>query len=237
MAELSREDVQALLPWYAAGGLSAAESRQVADWLAGPGADDQPLHDELTWLRLTARQVQADTQEQLPAANQGLETLLQRVRLETADGVASVRQVAAAPRAARVSPSAPSPWQAFWQWLRHASPTRSLGLAGLALAQAAVIVVLLQGPGRDTDPGQVPLSDPRLPDLTEAALLQVSFAPTATEAQIRAALLQARATLVAGPGSLGIYTVAVPREAAETAAAALRLQAGVVESVLALPAR
>jgi anti-sigma factor RsiW len=39
------------------------------------------------------------------------------------------------------------------------------------------------------------------------ALLQVRFVPTATEAEIRAALAEVNGTIVDGPGALGVYSV------------------------------
>jgi hypothetical protein len=232
MPDLSREEVLDLLPWLAVGSLSAAESHRVEDWLAQhPG--DADVHAELAWLRLTASQVKAEVQAQLPPANQGFESLLQKVRGESAPAVNAPAVSAASPGRQAAAPR--PPWLALWQWLRQASPARSLGLAGLALAQAAVIAVLVQRPAEDVGAGQVPLS--RLPSMVDGDLLQVSFAPTATEAQIRAALQLAKATLVAGPGAIGVYTVAVPRRAGATSAAALRQQTGVVESVQAVPAR
>lgn len=238
--DFSREEVQDLLPWFAAGSLDAADSRRVADWLA-QHPDDADVQAELEWLRLTASQVKAEVQTQLPPANQGFDRLLEKLRADEAAQAATAAPAPSAesPRpdarraAARTSPG--SSLHKLWRWLRQASPARSLGLAGLALAQAAVIVVLVQTPSDVGGPGQVPLSnDPRLPGLpalADAALLQVTFAPTATELQIRTALQQAQATLVAGPGAIGIYTVAVPRAAAARSVAALRQQAGVVESV------
>lgn len=227
MFDLSREEVQDLLPWLAAGSLGAAERQRLEDWLA-QHPDDADVRAELAWLRVTASQHQAEVRSQMPPANQGLESLLQKVRGESAPAAS-----AAPPARPDLAPR--SPWQALWHWLRQASPARSLGLAGLALAQAAVIVVLVQRPADDVGPGQVPLS--QLPNMADGALLQVTFVPTATEAQIRAALQLAKATLVAGPGAIGVYTVAVPRAAAMTSAAALRQQVGVVESVQDLPAR
>ena len=227
MPDLSREEVQELLPWLAAGSLGAADRQRLEDWLA-QHPDDADVRAELAWLRVTASQIQTEVQSQMPPANQGLESLLQKVRGESAPAAS-----AAPPARLAVAPR--SPWQALWHWLRQASPARSLGMAGLALAQAAVIAVLVQRPANDVGSGQVPLS--QLPSMADGALLQVTFAPTATEVQIRAALQLAKATLVAGPGAIGVYTVAVPRAAAVTSAAALRQQVGVVESVQDLPAR
>lgn len=225
MPELSRSEVLDLLPWFAAGSLSEADAQRVTDWLAQHGDADPQVRAELDWLRQTFDQAKSSVHLQLPPADQGLDTLMRRVRSESA---------AAPQRAAPAVPSAPvrTPWLALWNWLRHPTPVRGLALAGLALAQAAVIVVLLQRP---PDTGQMPLSDPRLPSLRDGVLLQVTFVPSATEVQIRTALRQAQATLVAGPGTLGVYTVVVPRALAERSTATLRLHAGVVDSVQAVP--
>jgi Putative zinc-finger len=62
-----------------------------------------------------------------------------------------------------------------------------------------------------------------------AALLQVRFTPTATEAEIRAALDEVNGTIVDGPGALGVYSVRVvgisATQVAEVEGAARRLRA------------
>lgn len=215
MPELSRSEVLDLLPWFAAGSLGEADTQRVTDWLARHGDAHPEVREELDWLRRTFDQARASVQSQLPPADQGLDCLMRAVRSERAPS-----------RAAPLPAAASTP--RLLRWLRHLTPARGLALAGLALAQTAVIVVLLQRP---PDGEQVPLSDPRLPSLRDGALLQVTFAPAATEAQIRSALQEAQATLVAGPGVLGVYTVVVPRTEVERSAAALRGRQGVVESV------
>jgi t-SNARE complex subunit (syntaxin) len=71
------------------------------------------------------------------------------------------------------------------------------------------------------------------------ALLQVRFVPTATEAEIRAALAEVNGTIVDGPGALGVYSVRLAGIAAtqaveiENAVQRLRAQRQVVLQVLA----
>lgn len=49
-------------------------------------------------------------------------------------------------------------------------------------------------------------------DKTAAFSVQVTFAPTAPESELRAVLLQAGATIVEGPSSLGVYLLAFESE-------------------------
>jgi hypothetical protein len=228
--EIDRDEVLALLPWLAAGSLPASDVQRIERWLAEQGDAADDVRDELAWLRVTAGQVKAGVQ--LPSADLGLDQLLRRVRADESPADSPAESPVRSPTGAPAPRPLPVPggWRdALRRWWE--TPARGWALGGLTLAQAAVIAVLLwQPPGSD----QEPLSDPRLPALGDAVLLQVTFAPTATEAQIRAALQQARATLVGGPGALGLYTVAVPRANAAAATAALQQQAGVVESVAAM---
>lgn len=93
--------------------------------------------------------------------------------------------------------------------LREADPQRAVAhhqrqwwrpaLAAAAVVifiQSAVLINFLYRPAPIT-----PLSGP----VTEGAVLQVKFAPGATEAQIRQLLQKAQATLIGGPGALGVY--------------------------------
>ncbi len=51
----------------------------------------------------------------------------------------------------------------------------------------------------------VPLSGPEVPGV----VLQVTFAPTATEAQIRESVTAVAGTFVDGPGELGVYPLSL----------------------------
>ncbi len=66
------------------------------------------------------------------------------------------------------------------------------------------------------------------------AVLQVRFAPEATEAQIRALLNEVGAYLVGGPGALGVYRLALEErgpDAVERAASRLRRREAIVREV------
>lgn len=78
------------------------------------------------------------------------------------------------------------------RWWRPA-----LAVAAVIIAvQFAVLINFLPRPASIT-----PLGGPA----EEGVVLQVKFAPNATEAQIRQLLQQTQATLIGGPGALGIY--------------------------------
>lgn len=93
--------------------------------------------------------------------------------------------------------------------LREADPQRSVAshrhqwwrpaLAAAAVViviQSAVLINLLYRPAPI-----IPLGEPA----EEGVVLQVKFAPGATEAQIRQLLQKAQATFISGPGALGVY--------------------------------
>ena len=102
-----------------------------------------------------------------------------------------------------------------------------------ALAAAVMIIViqsvLLVRPWQATDTGIVPLGGQ-----PSTAVVQVEFAPTATEAQIREVLQAVDGVIVDGPGALGIYRIRLqgvaPGDADRVAAAvaALRAREGIV---------
>ncbi len=115
----------------------------------------------------------------------------------------------------------------------HASRWRRAMVAVAAtvlLAQAAVIGVMFKHQQQETS--IAPLSGPTQP--VGGATLQVTFRESATEAEIRAALIGANIEIASGPSALGIYTVRVMSGAREAAVEKLRKSAA-VESVTPLP--
>ncbi len=102
-----------------------------------------------------------------------------------------------------------------------------------ALAAAVVVIViqsvLLVKPWQEAETGIVPLGMQ-----VSGAVVQVEFAPTATEAQIREVLQAVDGIIVDGPGALGVYRIRLqgvsPADDARVAAAvaALRARKGVV---------
>ncbi|HXV08338.1 MAG TPA: zf-HC2 domain-containing protein [Burkholderiales bacterium] len=73
--------------------------------------------------------------------------------------------------------------------------------------------------------------------VARGALLQVTFAPQATEEQIRTLLASVDARIVDGPGALGVYTLSVAPERADATVRALQAAQDLVASVALSPPR
>lgn len=77
-----------------------------------------------------------------------------------------------------------------------------------ALAAAVIVIVLqfaLLVHFQQRQPGITPLGGP----VKSGVVLQVKFAPDATEAQIRSLLQKVHADLVEGPGEIGVYRIRI----------------------------
>lgn len=140
----------------------------------------------------------------IPAGDLGLARLMQRIAVERASAQGKV--VALAPRVRR---------------LRIA-----LAAAATIVAAQAAVLGWLVHERADYAPLEAPAA--------AGALLQVTFKPAATEADIRAALAAAGAEIVAGPGALGVYTLRVAPGRESEAADALARESRAVESVSVL---
>lgn len=78
-----------------------------------------------------------------------------------------------------------------------------------ALAAAAVVIVVqaaLLATFWPRESGITPLGGPK-----REGVVQIEFRPTATEAQIRALLQETGATLIDGPGALGVYRIVLDK--------------------------
>lgn len=195
---------EALLPWYAMGQVDAAERAELEAHLAGCAPCRASLARERELQRLLA--------EALPDppyrgdVGDGLAALRKRI--------GSQRQAAGASWGSRLS-TVPSWWR------------------GVLLAQAALIgllLVLLLWPRAVPDGALYRGLGPPAADASALANAVVSFAPDASEAQLRAALRAANARLVGGPTASEAYLVALPVGDAD-ALARLRAQPGVVLAV------
>jgi hypothetical protein len=207
----SEQELRELLPGYVNHTLDAAARNEI-DLLVGRS----PLvRSELAWLRRLRGQIQLSRLEadhRPPDA--GLDTLLALVRAERSGKLVQLRTRCGA-------------------WL--AAPRRFSVPAGLAaavvLAQAAVIGALLVGPPPQS---LAPLSGEAV---AGGELLQVTFKPRATEAQIRGLLAGLQAEIVSGPGALGVYTLRVPEGKGPSVLAGLRRDRAIIESAALLAGR
>lgn len=190
-AHEERQRFMANLPWWLNRTLDGAESA----WMAS-------AVQRWPWAALAAereRQLVSSLAAPEPAdAELGLPALLARVRSE---GDISAPAPAPAPRSShRVAAAAQPGWlQAWLGWL--SGPRLGPALALVVLVQAGVIALLRSAAD---DEGASMRSSP----VTELRTLRVTPAAGVTEAQWRAALLNAGARVVGGPTQLGEYWLA-----------------------------
>lgn len=191
------------LPWYVNGTLDGKAHEWMESKLAASPAAVRRLAQE----RALSRSVPGML---APAAKEvGLDRLLARVR---ADGLSTSAPPAGWRSAVR----------ALQQWL--ALPRVATAMALMALVQAGFIGWLVPTTGRDS-PGEA-----RSVAVTEVRTLRVTFVPSASEAQVRAALLKAGARIVGGPTQLGEYWLASGMVSLEEIKESLRMS-GLVASM------
>lgn len=210
-----------LLPFYVNGTLGEAERAEVEAWLR----EHPKSAAELRWYE----SLQHKLREDVPAVSSevGLERALQRIRTEGPKPVLPRR-------------AAPRPWyERASAWLGALVPQPVLKPA-LAAALAVVVVQAgLIGHFASEDDTTELRSVPGAVPAEQGPYLKVNFKPDAREADIRLLLVQAGASLAAGPGQLGDYYLRVPAERLAAAQAALGASPVVdgVSLVDGLPAR
>jgi hypothetical protein len=102
---------------------------------------------------------------------------------------------------------------------------------GMGAATAAILMTVIAPEPWRADTAVVPLGAEESTAKAAARVrLQVVFSDQATLAQVRAALSPIDAEIVAGPGRLGVWTIAVPASSADEAEKVLRALP-IVESV------
>jgi len=171
------DDLDLLLPWYVNGTLSAEERRQVEAYL------ERSSHsrDEVALLRALRQQVKDEAVENSPG-----ELGLQRLKRE-------IKQAGQIPASGDRMAGRTITIASFWRPLAAAACL-------VVLVQAGVMVGLRTG---TIDPDTVGIASGTT-GLIEPQL-QVTFAPDATEADIRELLQSAGASIADGPTALGIY--------------------------------
>jgi hypothetical protein len=204
--------VRRLLPGYVNKTLAADDQVFMDQWMRDESNQHPALLDEMRWLALSREQLREVTPA--VAADAGWHQLLARIDAQ--------------PR----RQSAPPGWldktrsrlRGWW-----ATPVVGFAAAAVLTVQLGAIAWL----SRSDDDAARPMSAPAATVAADAALLQVVFKDQASVAQVRAALAAAGATVVDGPGALGVWRVRVARNAAAAALTALRQQAAVEQAVLA----
>ncbi len=182
------EAVRELLPWYRTGRLQASEQAVVAAHLD----DCAPCRDELeSWATLESAVLASGAPAWEPPDGQ-LARLLDRID-------ALERPAPAQGAGARLR-----------TWLEGLPSPAGWLLAGQTLAVAGLAALLLLPGPVDRTPFE---TRTRAGVLAPAeARVQVAFAPTASEAEIRRLLGDVGGAFVSGPTALGVYALAVDPE-------------------------
>tara|TARA_Y100001933_G_scaffold96872_1_gene97639 strand:+ start:2171 stop:2863 length:693 start_codon:yes stop_codon:yes gene_type:complete len=224
---VNREEAQALLPWYVAGTLSREEMqavqafvdngeisaadvdemRFVGNALVEPGPEE-PRYDPQILARVL------DRLDDVPQdAHDGEEPLV----------VVRERQARAA-AARRAGPGWVERLRERFQWSMTPPLARAAIAAQFALLLGLTVALTLGGEDAG-DAGYETVSGRAVGDYT------LTFAPGVSEAQVRTLLLEERASIVAGPSAIGLYTIDFD-EGVDTAEAARRLQASGIVTFL-----
>lgn len=184
------EEIEALLPWYANGTLTPAETATVEQHLAQCPA----CRAELKQCHALATAVRDNAESWQPAPG-GLDRLMAEIdRLEPKPTPAKTRS--------------PPLFQRILDWLGATpNPVRwTLALESMAVAALLLVVAL---PMLRTAPDYETLSS-GAEQTTTGPRLRVVFADSATVGEIRQLLQDIDGNIVAGPTALGVYTVALP---------------------------
>jgi anti-sigma factor RsiW len=189
--KLSHQECWELLPWHANGTLEPEEAGRVDEHLAACAI----CREELRACRELAASLPGAEAD--PEPEPGLARVIARIDAE--------------PAARRPRPD--RRWRALWAATPR--PVRAtLAAQAAALGALAFGVFALGAGARAAPPAAEPLyrtlSAPQAAAAAGAVRLRLVFADDATEAAIRALLLEAGARLVDGPTRFGVYTVELP---------------------------
>lgn len=193
-------DLQELLPFYVNGTLKGAERQSVEQALR----DDPALQNELDYLKGLRAEVKAQDFG-TPPGELGLKRLQRSIAAEKLknDPIARARS--------KITREQNNWWK--------------------VAAIAACLLILLQAVflfQPDYNPDLSAAGGPNISAST-SYMIDVTFAPTAQEQNIRDLLLSLDAVIVDGPSALGVYTLSVPKER-EAAIEKLRAHQSLIES-------
>jgi hypothetical protein len=211
LSTASEELLRERLPWYVNDTLDHEARRWVDELVTRSAAASRLLLRERTMADMVIARVASAPQD---------------------IGLSRVRQLV---RAEQGKPARPAAVEAPFRWiaglrgalaaLRHPLwPQLAATLAVVAVVQFGIIGWLVERP--TANPGEVFRSLP----VKEVRTLRVVFLATATEAQIRQALIAAGARIVGGPNQLGEYWLASPMDSVDEMRAILE-KSGITRSI------
>ena len=188
----NRAEISMLLPWYAAGTLSAAETRRVAEAIA----NDPELAGRLEEIR-----------------EEAAETLLLNESLGVPSRRAADKLFAAIDAEQAAHPRVYKPTFSFSGWLGEKLSLASPRTLAVAASAAALVIALQAGlligtTGSDRETAGFETATAPNVIATSGPQLLVNFAPTATAADIESVLKEAGGVIVDGPVA-GIFRIRI----------------------------
>ena len=202
-------DLQQLREWLplAANGTLSPDLLALLD--AGLARHPELRHD-LTWLQTLRQTVHTEPLDALPAGDLGWSKLERRIAASTSP---------------RRQPAAPPAWSTrLRDWLLANFGPVLVTACVLMVAQAVLIATLV----REGSNYEAAGGEPTVQSVAGTVLLHVTVRGDATEQQLREALQRFNASIVAGPGALGIYTLRVSGSDDRALAQRLTSEAGSV---------
>ena len=211
---MNRREAEELLPWFVAGTLSAEETQAVQAFIDNGEFSEEEL-SSLALFADTIAEKAADEPDYNPDILHRAMQQIDAVTQEQPDEPVIVREVGAKEGADRAGGSGRS-GQIIQRILERLQWTLTPPLARIAIgAQFALllglVVALSSEVTSEREPAEYGTVSGSSVDssggLVVGASLSVVFAAGATELQIRELLIANRASIVAGPTALGVYTL------------------------------
>lgn len=208
---LEPQDIEELLPWYVTGRVSREEARGIEAALKTM----PDLADKLAQVQRERDGVARASETVEAPPPETLQKLLQQVE--------TTRQW----RIPRVES------QGDGGWVKVALGQRTVWQVGFAAACIAIVVLGVRVYNPPVEPGSYGVAAEAMMGRSAGATVLVTFAPTATLADIASVLTDLNASIVDGPKPGGTYVVAVPGAAdVDAAIAALTSHKDLVLSAL-----
>lgn len=195
----SHREIEELLPWYANGALDPAERARVEQHLEHCPA----CRADLAQCRTLAQWVETHdtaTWQPAPAAFDRL--------------MADIDQLATSSAPIEPAKAPPPLFQRILGWLRETPSPVRWTLAFESMAVAALVLAVLLPAAPVTDASYETLSRGENRPAAAGPQVRVMFADPLTVGDLRALLQEIGGQMVAGPNSLGIYTIALAGAAA-----------------------
>lgn len=210
-----------LLPWYVNGTLHDNERRSMEYCL-----ETYPdCRTELEWMVGVAQQIRGESAQLNEQA--GLDRLMAMVRAQESGKLLILPRSLSPVQLPTKQVSGYISRAKLQQWIK---PLMAIA-ATLAVVQVGLVFIDTQS-GDHSDTLR-PLGT--VQPMPHYAMIQATFRADASETKIRALLVRVGAEIVSGPGALGVYTLKVPSNKAESVLADLRRATTIIDSVTQLP--